>query len=231
MIKIFFAAITATIFFNATFPDVKVAGEMKNIMMKGNFKAFANLDTFTKANLYALGPVEDLKGEIMVLNGEVYSSTKSDTSIVNKINKANKAAMLVYSYVKSWKEINVYANVHSYEALENLIATTAKQNGYDTTVPFSFKIEAIPSAINYHIIDWEKAVKHTMENHKQFAYKGKTENSNVTLLGFYSDHHHSIFTHHTTNMHMHVLDEKTKNVGHLDNIKINGSIKIYFPVS
>jgi acetolactate decarboxylase len=231
MIKIFFTAITATLFFNTTFPDVKVAGEMKNIMMKGDFTAFANLDTFTKANLYALGPVENLKGEIMVLNGEVYSSTKGDKSIVNKINKANKAAMLVYSYVKSWKELNVHANVSSYAALENLIANKAKQNGYDTTTAFVFKIEALPVIANYHIIDWKKGVTHTMGNHKQFAYTGKIENSYVTLLGFYSDHHHSIFTHHTTNMHMHVLDEKTKNVGHLDNIKINGTIKIYFPVS
>jgi acetolactate decarboxylase len=229
MIKLFFAAVSMLFFFSSTIPEVKVAGAMKNIMMQGNFKTFANLDTFSKPNLYGLGPVEDLKGEIMVLNGEVYSSEKRDGKIINTQNKTNKAAMLVYSYVKSWKAIEVNANVKNYAELETLIAATAKQHGYDTTVPFAFKIEAKTALANYHIIDWKRGVTHTMENHKQFAYSGVTENSDVIIVGFYSDHHHSIFTHHTTNMHLHIMNSKTKQVGHLDNIQLKNSIVIYLP--
>ncbi|TAJ47385.1 MAG: hypothetical protein EPO58_15920 [Chitinophagaceae bacterium] len=231
MIKLFLTVFVVSSVYTVSVPEVKITGTMKNIMMQGDFKAYAQLDTFSKKNLYGLGPVEDLKGEILVLNGEIYSSEKIVKMISNKVNTVQKAAMFVYSYVENWKVVEVQANVSSHAELEAVVASTAKKNGYDTTVPFVFKIEANPKLAAYHIIDWVKGENHTMENHKQFAYSGKIENSNVILLGFYSDHHHSIFTHHTTNMHVHVLDSKTKQVGHLDDFQSLKNFKIYLPIS
>jgi acetolactate decarboxylase len=137
--------------------------------------------------------------------------------------------MFVYSYAEKWHAVKKQVAVNNYTALENLIAATAKEQGYDTAVPFVFKIEAIAKKANYHVIDWKKGVQHTMQNHKQFAYTATTENKNILLLGFYSDHHHSIFTHHTTNMHIHLLDKSIHQAGHLDNIVLNGTITIYLP--
>lgn len=231
MIRSFLTILIVSSVYNVSVPKVKIAGAMKNIMMKGDFKAYAKLDTFRKKNLYGLGPVEDLKGEILVLNGEIYNSEKNGKTISNKVNIVQKAAIFVYSYVEDWKVVEVQANIDSYTELEALVASTAKKSGYDTSVPFVFKIEASPKLANYHIIDWVKGTKHTMDNHKQFAYSGKIVNSNSVFLGFYSDHHHSIFTHHTTNMHVHVIESKIKQVGHLDDLKIAGTIKMYFPVS
>ena len=231
MIRLFITAFILTSVFTIPVPEVNVKGAMKNIMMQGDFKAYAKLDTFHKKNLYGLGPVEGLKGELLVLNGETYSSEKNGKEILNRNNTVQNAAMFVYSYVEKWKVVAVHANINSYAELETFVAATAKKNGYDTSVPFIFKIEANPKYAGYHIIDWVKGETHTMENHKQFAYSDKIANRDVVLLGFYSDHHHSIFTHHTTNMHVHVLDGKTKQVGHLDDFQISNTIKIYLPVS
>ncbi len=231
MVRALLTISIASLVYTVSVPEVKIAGAMKNIMMQGDFRAYAKLDTFRKKNLYGLGPVEDLKGEILVLNGEIYSSEKNGKKISNKVNTAQKAAMFVYSYVENWKMVEAQANINSYAELEALVASMAKTNGYDTTVPFVFKIETSPQFASYHIIDWRKGEKHTMDNHKQYAYSGIIENSNSTILGFYSDHHQSIFTHHTTNMHVHMIDNKTKQVGHLDDLKITGTLKLYFPVS
>ena len=231
MKKIFFVVLITFSFNKIKAQEVKVVGAMKNIMMQGDLKAYANLDTLNKKNLYGLGPVEDLKGEILVLEGQIFSSEKYNKQIINKQNKVSKAAMFVYSYVEKWKAVKVDVNVNNYTELEKLIVAVVKQNGYDTTVPFVFKIEAKIQSANYHIIDWKKGVKHTMDNHKQFAYSGKLENSNVLLIGFYSDHDQGIFTHHTTNIHVHVIDDRTKQVGHLDNIELKNTITIYFPSS
>ncbi len=210
-------------------PVVKVSGAMRNIMMEGDLSAHINLDTVDKTHLYGLGPIADLKGEIMILDGKVYSSTKEGKRIIDQQDKVTKAAMLVYGKVTHWKTITFNATINSYNELEKLIQTTAKENTYDTEVPFTFKIEAKSDTVTYHIIDWRKGTHHTMENHMQYAYNGQFINEDVTLLGFYSTHHQSIFTHHTTFMHVHVMDEKTKTVGHLFNIKLKGVIKIYLP--
>lgn len=210
-------------------PEVKVSGAMKNVMMKGDLSAHANMDTMNKVHLYGLGPVAGLKGEIMVLDGKVFSTSKDGNKLLNQQNKVSNAAFLVYSNVEKWKSFSINTTINNYAELEKLVENTAKANGYDTEVPFAFKVEAVPQKISYHVIDWKEGTKHTMENHKQFAYSGQFENTGITLLGFYSTHHQSIYTHHTTFMHVHLLDNKTKTVGHLDEILLTGTVIIYLP--
>lgn len=215
--------------FFVEYPEIKVAGAMRNIMMKGDLSAKIDLDTLLKTHLYGLGAVANLKGEIMVLDGKVFSSEIAEKQIINKNNAVNKAAMFVYCYVGKWKQRTYKNSISKYEDLENFIAESAQKEGMNLERPFVFKIEVEPKILEYHIIDWKNGEKHTMENHKQFALNGTLKKSKVEILGFYSNKHHSIFTHHSTNMHLHVMDEKTNIVGHLDNIGLNDNITIYFP--
>lgn len=214
---------------NDPVPEVKVLGAMKNMMMNGDLSAHADIDTLNNIHLYGLGPVADLKGEIVILDGKVFSTTKDSNKLLNQQDKVSKAAFLVYSSIEKWKAVSINAIINNYAELEKLVATTARKNGYDTEQPFAFKISVVPSKATYHVIDWKKEVEHTMDNHKQFAYSGEIINSQVTMLGFYSTHHQSIFTHHTTYMHIHILDERTSVVGHLDDVQVNGSVTIFLP--
>ena len=213
----------------AELPGVKVAGAMKNIMMQGDLSTYIDLDTLHKGHLYGLGPVAGLKGELIILDGIVYSTAKAGKQLLHQQDKVSQAAMLVYSYVERWKAVSIKATVSNYAELEKLVETTAKSNGIDTEMPFAFRIEATPVKLDYHVIDWNEGVAHTMDNHKQFAYTGHVSNTEISLLGFYSTHHQSIFTHHTTYMHLHVLDKKTKTAGHLDDVQIHSTITIYLP--
>ncbi len=110
--------------------------------------------------------------------------------------------------------------------MQKLIELTAKEAGVDVSQPFVFRMEANAKELKYHVIDWEEGQTHTMENHKQFAFDKMEVAQDVILLGFYSNKHHSIFTHHSTNIHVHVLNKKTGNVGHLDAIELNGNVTI-----
>lgn len=228
MIKIIFGVLILVGVSAIEVPEVKVSGAMKNIMMQGDLSAHINLDTLNKTHLFALGPVAGLKGEIIVLDGKVFSTAIQENQLLNQQDKISQAAMLVYSHVEKWKPVSNKVKISNYTELEKLIETTAKANGYNTEIPFAFKIETTPRKANYHIIDWDEGTKHTMDNHKQFAYSGKINTPSV-LIGFYSRHHQSIFTHHTTFMHIHLLEQKTKTVGHLDDIQVNGQITIYLP--
>jgi acetolactate decarboxylase len=229
MVKIFFGILIVAAVSVIDVPEVKVSGAMKNIMMQGDLSAHINLDTLNKIYLFALGPVAGLKGEIMILDGKVYSTTMQNNQLQNQQDKISQAAMLVYSHVEKWKPVISKVKINNYAELEKLIETTAIVNGYDLEIPFAFKIETTPQKAAYHVIDWKEGTAHTMENHKQFAYTGHLDNTSSVLVGFYSKHHQSIFTHHTTYMHIHLLDEKTKTVGHLDDIQVNGEITIYLP--
>jgi acetolactate decarboxylase len=223
------------ILFLLTYPKIKVplvnvSGAMKNIMMDGDPSSHINLDTLNKSHLFGLGPVAGLRGELIILDGKVYSTSKNENVLVNEQDKISSASMLVYSRVKEWKPFPVRELIRNYGALEKLVKATAEASGYDVKAPFAFKIEATPKKASYHVIHWEGNAEHSKENHKQFAYSGLDSAQKLLLLGFYSTHHQGIFTHHTTNMHVHLLNEASNVVGHLDDIEMDGRITIYLPV-
>lgn len=63
--------------------EVKFTGTMMNVMQKGELAGTIDLDTISiKEHLYGLGPVEYLRGELLIIDGRSYSSTvASDGSI------------------------------------------------------------------------------------------------------------------------------------------------------
>jgi acetolactate decarboxylase len=230
MIGKLLVAATATCFLALfTLPEVKVAGALSNIMVDGDLSAHISFDTLNKTSLYGLGPAVGLKGEVVILDGKVYTSEKVGSGLENQQNTVNSAAMLVYSNVKEWKEVIVIDTVQSYAELEKLVSQTAAKNNLDMKKPFPFRVKSIAQKTAYHVIDWKKEVEHTMDNHKQFAYVDSFQNKELEFLGFYSTRHKSVFTHHTTNMHIHFLEKASKTVGHLDNVQIGGAMSIFLP--
>src|SRR5215212_3902567 len=56
-------------------PRVKIAGAMHRVMMKGELSGIIDLDTIVnKDGLYGVGPIEYIKGEIMLWDGQSYYS-------------------------------------------------------------------------------------------------------------------------------------------------------------
>ena len=137
MIKLFFVTILVYATTISHLPEVKVFGALKNIMMDGNLSAHINLDTLDKTHLYGLGPVAGLKGELVVIDGKIYSTYKEGGNLITQQNKTSLAAMLVYSKVEKWKEISIPSAVKDYISLENLVKETAQKNGYNIKKPFA----------------------------------------------------------------------------------------------
>jgi acetolactate decarboxylase len=210
-------------------PEVKVVGALRNIMMDSDLSAHLNLDTLDKTRLYGLGPIAGLKGELMIIDGKVYSTAKDGDALSSQENKVSLASMLVYSTVHHWKAITLTTPVNDYKGLEELVKQMAEKNGYDVEKPFAFRVKATAQKATYHVIDWKEKVEHTSDNHKQFAFTGTFTEKPVELLGFYSKHHKGVFTHHTTNMHIHVFERSSGTVGHLDEVQVDGALTLYLP--
>ncbi|MBX9734879.1 MAG: hypothetical protein K2X37_12525 [Chitinophagaceae bacterium] len=51
-----------------------------------------------------------------------------------------------------------------------------------------FNLDPLENSITTNI-DWKQGVQHKMDNHKQFAYAGDINNSQLIMFGFYSKHH------------------------------------------
>ncbi|MCB0761466.1 MAG: acetolactate decarboxylase [Flavobacteriales bacterium] len=212
--------------------EVKYQGALKNIMHKGDLSAKANiLDLQSMPHVYALGAVENLKGEVLILDGMPMISSENDGELDISRSFDHRATLLVYASVEQWNEVPVNQPLNSYEDLEEFVGQMAEQSGIDVDQPFPFMIKGMVSKLNWHVINWpEGDTEHSHEKHITSGLHGSFADREVEILGFYSNSHHAIFTHHTTNMHMHVLTNDGQIAGHIDDMIPGSEMQLLVPV-
>jgi len=210
---------------------VEYKGALKNMMQRGDISAKVDLVTFESVkNFYALGAIENLKGEIQIFNSKSFNTVVIDSALTldNSFNK--KATLLVYASVRKWKSIEIPNDVVTYKQLESYIEKTAERNQIKTDEPFPFLIEGTPKSFDWHVINWKDGdLEHTHKKHINSGLHGTINNIPIEMLGFFSDSHHAIFTHHTTNMHIHVKTEDHKIAGHVDGLTLGKGMILKLP--
>jgi len=195
----------------ATTVTVESIGALREIMHQAKYQARAKLDTIAEKALYGLGASDSLSGEIMMMDGEVFESTVQDSQPKTQINPSAEATLLVYAKVSKWDTLNVKPD----DTLEKLVDKYAKE--HKLKAPFPFIILGEPHQLSYHIINFD-AENGSIANHKAGSYQGKIKNEGLTILGFYATDAKGVYTHHDSNLHMHVLNERKTQMGHVEDI-------------
>ena len=209
--------------------EVKIVGQMKNVMWKGQLYGNINLDTIAeKTNLYGLGPVEYLAGEILIIDGKSYKSivTSDSTMKVEETYKI-KAPFFGYATISKWTEQNLPDSVQTIQQFELYLDNITKSSPR----PFMFKISGTVEQATIHIVNLPKGseVSSPDEAHEgQKNYELKNEQSEI--IGFFSTEHKAILTHHDTYLHMHLITKDRQKMGHLDEVLFKkGMMKLYLP--
>jgi acetolactate decarboxylase len=211
--------------------EVEYKGALKNFMKKGDLSAKVDLSEFKeKGKFYALGAMENLKGEIQIFDGKPHNSMLEEGVLKIDNGYSQRAALLVYTTVQEWVSIPIPAEIVSEKAIEKHIEEAAREHNINTDQPFPFLINGNVKSINWHVIDWKEGdTEHTHEKHISSGINGTIENQQVELLGFYSDSHHRIFTHHTTNMHIHMKLHNGEIAGHVDELELGENMTLKLP--
>jgi acetolactate decarboxylase len=215
---------------NKTVVAVHHIGEMRKVMREGNLAASIDLSTLAKKkHLYALGPLEGLRGEVTIWDSIPSISRIESTKVVTSDNFQNKACFLVYAFVEKWKEVPIPGDVTDGEKLEKWLEKTASAQGINVNRPFPFLIKDAPRKLAFHIFNKTDDSPHTPAKHEAVKVKFTLENTSIKLLGFYSDNHQGIFTHHDSNVHMHMITSDGKQSGHVESILFSGKAVLLLP--
>ncbi|KEZ94260.1 hypothetical protein [Nonlabens ulvanivorans] len=210
---------------------VKNTGALMNIM-SGNLVATASLDSIHELpHLYALGALENLKGEVQIFDSESYVSKESDDNRVTIESHFNhQAALLVYAQVENWTTAINLDGFFDNNQLEQQLEIHAIKNAIDTEKPFPFLLKGTVDLLNWHVINWiDGDLVHNHKKHKESGAYGTIENQEVEIIGFYSKKHKAVFTHHTTFLHMHFRTiSPTVIAGHIDGLK-GSNLSLYLP--
>ncbi len=209
--------------------SVSLSGEMKNVMWKGQLFGTINIDTIkNKKNLYGLGPLEYLSGEILILNGTSYIATViNDSAMKVSVTNNIKAPFFGYANIEKWEERIFPESISTIQHLENYIDSTTKLS----TRPFLFKLTGTVDSAKIHVVNLPKGLQvnsPTVAHIGQVNYTIKDEQ--IEIIGFFSNEHKSIFTHHDTFLHMHLITKNKQKMGHLDNVYFKkGTMKFFIP--
>ena len=143
-----------------------------------------------------------------------------------------KATLLVYAAVEEWNRIPNPLAVVNREHLDQYIQQAAVDSKVDANRPFPFLIEGTVQSLEWHVINWKDGdTEHSHEKHIRSGLFGKIENEAMEVLGFYSNSHHAIFTHHTTNMHMHIKTSDGELAGHIDDLTLGAGMVLKLPAN
>ncbi|MBT8261831.1 MAG: acetolactate decarboxylase [Bacteroidia bacterium] len=213
-----------------TVEGIKYAGALRDIM-SGKLDSNIALNELKEVpNLYALGAMAGLKGEIQIFNSQPYNSRVTPEFLeLDKDFDAN-ATLLVYAQVPEWQEFSIPKAILTLKQFDDYLEYTAVQAGIDTNQPFSFMIEGYVRKIDWHIVDWdENNTNHSRESHMKSGLNGVLVEEDVEILGFYSKDHKGIYTHHDANWHMHFNAKDRNLAGHLDDLLLGEYMTLKLP--
>lgn len=209
-----------------TYPDIKIASAMKNVMWKGELESKIDIDSISdKRGLYGVGPLTGLTGELLIKDGVSYVSNVKDSMMQVKKSFKVSAPFFVYANVDEWKKIDLPDSISNIKHLEVFLDQKTK----NSKRPFAFKLRGEINSAKIHVQNLPKGTK--VSSPKE-AHQGQTnyilKNEKVDIVGFFSTEHQGIFTHHDSFLHMHLITSDESKMGHLDEVNF-GSIQLFLP--
>ena len=200
-------------------------GALRMIMHQGEIQSRIRLDTLPNQDLFGLGAADSLSGELMVVSGKIYQSQVENGNLQVLQNPQAEATLLVYAKVPAWDTLEIKGLMQLQDLLQQ------QSHGRSLEQPFPFLIQGRLEEVKYHVLNFD-VDKNDLMNHKEGALTGTMTQKWSTLLGFYATDAKGIYTHHDSNVHIHVLSEDQTIMGHVDHLVIGkGPIKLLIPKS
>lgn len=198
-------------------------------MWQGILSGVIDLDTFkSKEHLYGLGPLENLVGGIVINDGKAYKATLLNDSIINVEETFKiKAPFFVYAHVNKWMEQVLPDSIQSVQQIDDYLGSITQNNKKS----FAFKITATIDSSTIYIINVPAGMAiHSPGDADQAHEYLPLNNQAAEIIGFYSNKGSSIFAQGETHLHMHVITDDKKKMGHLEAVTFKkGSAKLYLP--
>lgn len=213
---------------------VQVAGALRAMFHEGQTGAMVSLDSLLpNPDLYGVGALADLSGEVTVIGGRVYlsypegaESARTETTL-----RANVAAtLLVTSEVRSWQSV-VTDRAIRFEELDDEIVRLATAAGMSRSARFPFLLEGTFEDLRWHVIDGGRLTGggSSHQDHLAAAVKAERNRATAMLVGFYSETDQGVFTHMGSRTHMHCVVDAPLSAGHVDHVDIPAGVTVKFP--
>ena len=182
---------------------------------------------------YAVGALENLAGEITIVDGDVWVARAAggELSVTGpKLAPSDQATLLTHTRVWRWKRIRLTEPL-SGEGLEGAIESHAVARGLEPNEPFVFMIRGTITQLDAHIIAGSCPFDDAPDTTPPWRLS-LDEPIDAVLIGFFARDQAGVMTHHDTRVHMHVVMpwEGHTITAHVDQVALAAGTELRLPM-
>ena len=208
---------------------VRWIGAQRDVL-GGDLRGHSELEALsTASHLYALGPLEELRGEVSILDSAPSIARIEQGRVVTTARWSVRACFLVWAEVPEWSERTPDPVPADLDGIERAAVTLAGEAGLDPSRPLPFRIRGTAVEATFHVLDKRDDLPHNPERHEEAKVRRILKHTPVELIGFYSQQHHGIFTPKESNVHVHLRTEDSQISGHLETIRLAQGARVAVP--
>jgi acetolactate decarboxylase len=210
--------------------DMRFVGSQRDTIASGRIGALIDMRTLANTpHLYAIGPIERLRGEVTVIDSRPsMSRVGPNRSILVAENFETGAPFLVWAEVPAWRTLPIPAQVRSFTDLEAFVPRAAETVGLDPQRPVPFLLSGQEDLIEFHILN-QGDEPYNPAKIKDIQFPFDVARADATIVGFYSLSHHGIFTTMDSTIHIHFQTMKNDMSGHIHAIEIGADAVLSLP--
>ncbi|MBD3842585.1 MAG: acetolactate decarboxylase [Campylobacterales bacterium] len=225
--------------------EVFIHGVLDNeLQLQSSSKLFDLATLANRPNLYGIGLLENLQGEVQIFDSDIFiSSIDSKGQVKVDKNFDKKIPFFVYTFVPDWVKIKIPSTIYNKNQFEDFLEETIKEYGISKFQTFPFMIEGEIKTMNYRIYSYLNNDRLTCEN-GMCSYQPKQIQSNkkyisltkyktiintpVKILGFYSLKH-GIVTEKSKYTNLNFIYQNQTIAGHVRNMMIGENMILKLP--
>jgi len=206
-------------------------GAQRETIMNGKLASAIDVKTLaSKPHVYAIGPIEELRGEVTIINNRpALARVAQDGRVQVTESFETGAPFLVWAEVPAWHTIPIPPEVRSFGDLEAFVPYAAATAGHNPQQPLPFLVRGRADLIDFHVLNRIGNDPHNAEIHKRIQVGFELKQSDAVIVGFYSTVHRGIFIPMDSTIHMHFQTPDNKSSGHIQALEIGRDAMLSVP--
>jgi len=208
-------------------------GTLREALRDGQVQGRVAVADQAREDVYAVGALEGLRGEVTIADGEVWlSEVGEDGSVTTRTAATSAMATVLFAAeVPRWTSVTVKETVDP-SVLDAFLAEQAEAHGLDPSHPFPFVIEGGLLHLQMHVIGGECPVRARMLDKEVTAplYELHRPQVEGKLVGIYAPDSSGVVCHMGSRTHAHViLDVDGGLTGHAETVGLDEGAILKLP--
>lgn len=203
--------------------QVVATGTLKRTMWEGQRSGVIAMDSLSVPGMYGMGPLEHMRGEITVVDGRCHVARIVSDGLHVRIDSMVKAPFFVHARVARWEALELPREVMDAQQLDAFLDSRSGDE------PFFFRLTGRFEEMDVHA--WDLPPDSTFTGPVEGArYKRHFRFKDIEgeVVGVFSRHHRTVFTHHDSFIHLHFLSADGRMMGHVDGLRfLPGRVELH----